>query len=183
MLATTSSQIAKLIRELREQAELTQAQLAKRVGTTQSVISRLENDDYEGHSLSMLYRIGRALDRRVTVALAPKHAAAEGVRETAPVYGATAAPKSAEAKATRSEDQFERLAERLAERFKAQGITKSDVEDAIRWARATPASHGFLERRGSIAVGPGSVVDDVREARRLRGAGGSRARGSRTGKR
>ena len=45
MRPATSSQIARLIRELREQAELTQAQLAERVGTTQSVISRLENDD------------------------------------------------------------------------------------------------------------------------------------------
>ncbi len=175
MRPTTSSQIAKLIRELREQAGLTQAQLAERVGTTQSVISRLENDDYEGHSLSMLYRIGRALDRRVTVTLAPTPAAASGVRETAPVYGTTAAAQSAEAEAALSGDQLERLAERLAERFAAQGITKSDVEDAIRWVRATPASHAFLARRGSIKGGPDSAVDAVREARRLRGSGRARA--------
>ena len=174
MPPTTSSQIAKLIRDLREQAELTQAQLAERVGTTQSVISRLEKDDYEGHSLSMLYRIGRALDRRVTVTLSPTHATASGARETAPVYGTTAAAGSAAAKVAPSEDLFERLAERLAERFRAQGVTKSDVEDAIRWVRATPASYAFLKRRGSIKVGPGSVVDDVREARRLRGTGGAR---------
>jgi len=175
MRPATSSQIAKLIRELREQAELTQAQLAERVGTTQSVISRLENDDYEGHSLSMLYRIGRALDRRVTVTLSPTHATASGVGETAPVYGTTAAAASAAAKAALSEDLFERLAERLAERFHAQGVTKSDVEDAIRWVRATPASYAFLERRGSIKVGPDNAVDAVREARRLRGTGSAPA--------
>ena len=171
----TSSQIAKLIRELREQAALTQAQLAERVGTTQSVISRLENDDYEGHSLSMLYRIGRALDRRVTVTLAPTPAAS-GVRETAPVYGTAALAKSVEYDTGLSGAELERFVDRLAELFQSQGVSKSDVEDAIRWVRATPASHPFLERRGSIKVGPGSVVDDVREARRLRGTVGRAGR-------
>ena len=34
-----------------------------------------------------------------------------------------------------SEDEFDRLAERIARRFKAKGITRSDVDDAIKWAR------------------------------------------------
>jgi hypothetical protein len=34
-----------------------------------------------------------------------------------------------------SEDEFDRLAARIAKRFKAKGITKSDIEDAIKWAR------------------------------------------------
>lgn len=34
-----------------------------------------------------------------------------------------------------SEDEFERLADRIAKRFKSKGIAKSDVEDAIKWAR------------------------------------------------
>ena len=34
-----------------------------------------------------------------------------------------------------SEDEFDRLADRIANRFKAKGITRSDVEDAIKWAR------------------------------------------------
>jgi AbrB family looped-hinge helix DNA binding protein len=34
-----------------------------------------------------------------------------------------------------SEDEFDRLADRIASRFKAKGITRSDVEDAIKWAR------------------------------------------------
>jgi len=37
------------------------------IGTTQSVISRLEDSDYEGHSLSMLDKIARALNKQVKI--------------------------------------------------------------------------------------------------------------------
>ena len=59
--------IARKIYELRTKARLSQAQLAKKVGTTQSVISRLEDADYEGHSLAMLRRIALALEKRVEI--------------------------------------------------------------------------------------------------------------------
>lgn len=49
--------LAVLVREMREDAGLTQTDLAKRIGTTQSVIARLENAEYTGHSLTMLERI------------------------------------------------------------------------------------------------------------------------------
>jgi ribosome-binding protein aMBF1 (putative translation factor) len=49
--------LALLVREMREGSGLTQAELAKKVGTTQSVIARLENAEYAGHSLTMLERI------------------------------------------------------------------------------------------------------------------------------
>ena len=52
--------LAVLVREMRESARLTQAELARRAGTTQSVIVRLENAEYSGHSLSMLERIASA---------------------------------------------------------------------------------------------------------------------------
>jgi len=55
----------------RTEAGLTQAQLAERVGTTQSVIARLEDADYEGHSLRMLGRIAGALGQRVEVRFVP----------------------------------------------------------------------------------------------------------------
>ena len=42
---------------MREDAGLTQAELAKKVGTTQSVIARLEDAEYAGHSLRMLKRV------------------------------------------------------------------------------------------------------------------------------
>ncbi|HEV1995313.1 MAG TPA: helix-turn-helix transcriptional regulator [Candidatus Acidoferrum sp.] len=52
--------LALLVREMREKAEFTQTELAKRVGTTQSVIARLEDAEYAGHSLTMLERIAGA---------------------------------------------------------------------------------------------------------------------------
>ncbi|MGA7914179.1 MAG: helix-turn-helix transcriptional regulator [Candidatus Acidiferrales bacterium] len=49
--------LALLVREMREEAGMTQAELAKKVGTTQSVIARLEDAEYTGHSLTMLERV------------------------------------------------------------------------------------------------------------------------------
>jgi transcriptional regulator with XRE-family HTH domain len=62
MFARTLHQIdlALLVREMREDTGLTQTELAKRVGTTQSVIARLEDAEYTGHSLAMLERIATA---------------------------------------------------------------------------------------------------------------------------
>lgn len=67
----TNAEMARKIYELRTRAKLTQAQLAKLVGTTPSVICRLEDADYDGHSLAMLRRIAAALNRRVEVRLVP----------------------------------------------------------------------------------------------------------------
>jgi ribosome-binding protein aMBF1 (putative translation factor) len=64
-------QIAAMIYNLRIEANLTQKQLADLAGTKQSVISRLEDADYEGHSLSMLNRIAKALNHRVVVGMIP----------------------------------------------------------------------------------------------------------------
>lgn len=65
--ARTNAEVAQLIYAARTKANLTQKELAKLVGTTQSVIARLEDADYEGHSLSMLNRIAAAMERRVEV--------------------------------------------------------------------------------------------------------------------
>ncbi|MGH7740619.1 MAG: helix-turn-helix domain-containing protein [Candidatus Eiseniibacteriota bacterium] len=65
--AILDAEIAEEIYALRTRARLTQKQLAARVGTTDSVISRLEDADYRGHSLRMLHRIAAALNRRVEV--------------------------------------------------------------------------------------------------------------------
>ena len=67
----TNAEIAREIFVLREKAGLTQKQLADLVGTTPSVICRLEDADYEGHSLSMLRRIAEVLGRRVEVRFVP----------------------------------------------------------------------------------------------------------------
>jgi ribosome-binding protein aMBF1 (putative translation factor) len=63
--------VARKIYRLRTQASLTQRQLAKLVGTTASVISRLEDADYKGHSLAMLNRVAAALNKRVTIEFVP----------------------------------------------------------------------------------------------------------------
>jgi ribosome-binding protein aMBF1 (putative translation factor) len=60
-------EMAQLVYDARTAAKLTQKELAALVGTTQPVIARLEDADYEGHSLSMLRRIAEALDRRIVV--------------------------------------------------------------------------------------------------------------------
>ena len=70
--ATLNAQVASSIYEARKAAELTQAELAELVGTRQSVISQLEDSDYEGHSLSMLRRIAHAMHRRVELRLIPE---------------------------------------------------------------------------------------------------------------
>lgn len=57
--------IAEEIYKARMKAGLTQAELAALVGTTTSVISRLEDTDYEGHSMSMLKRIASALGKEI----------------------------------------------------------------------------------------------------------------------
>ena len=59
--ARVNAAVAQLIYDARNRAGLSQAELAERIGTKQSVISRLEDADYEGHSLSMLQRIAAAL--------------------------------------------------------------------------------------------------------------------------
>jgi ribosome-binding protein aMBF1 (putative translation factor) len=69
--SSINAAVAQLIYDARSKAGLTQKQLAVRVGTQQSVIARLEDADYEGHSLSMLQRIACALNQRVEINLLP----------------------------------------------------------------------------------------------------------------
>jgi len=69
--ARANGEIARKIHRLRTAANLTQTQLAKLFGTTASVISRLEDADYEGHSLAMLRRIAAALNQRVEIRFVP----------------------------------------------------------------------------------------------------------------
>src|SRR4029453_11478616 len=66
-----NAQVARIIFEARTKAKLTQQQLAELAGTTQPVIARLEDADYDGHSLSMLRRIATALHQRLEIPLVP----------------------------------------------------------------------------------------------------------------
>ncbi len=75
-----NAEVARMIYELRKEADMTQKELADLIDTTQSVVSRLEDADYDGHSLSMLNRIARALNRRLSVQISSKNKYATQMR-------------------------------------------------------------------------------------------------------
>jgi ribosome-binding protein aMBF1 (putative translation factor) len=60
------------IRILREGAGMTQAELAKKIGTQPSQISRIEDADYAGHSVETLRRIAVALNATLRIELVPE---------------------------------------------------------------------------------------------------------------
>jgi ribosome-binding protein aMBF1 (putative translation factor) len=66
-------QAALTIQQARKKAGLTQVQLAKEIGTTQSVIARLEDANYKGHTLKILEHIAEALGRRVEIKFTPTY--------------------------------------------------------------------------------------------------------------
>ncbi len=68
---TVNAEVARLIYATRKMAGLTQTELAKLIGSKQPVIARLEDADYEGHSLTMLQRIAIALNQRVEINFVP----------------------------------------------------------------------------------------------------------------
>lgn len=90
----SNAAIARQIHALRTARGLTQRELADLVGTKQPVIARLEDADYEGHSLSMLSRIGEALGCSVSVSFVPR-SLATGVSMRASVAASRASGKSA----------------------------------------------------------------------------------------
>jgi ribosome-binding protein aMBF1 (putative translation factor) len=61
--------VARMIHQARTDAGLTQAELADLIGTKQQAIARLEDADYDGHSLRMLERIASALNRKLEVSM------------------------------------------------------------------------------------------------------------------
>jgi transcriptional regulator with XRE-family HTH domain len=73
---------------LRKESGLSQKELAKRIGTTQQQISRLESPSYEGHSLSMLRRVAEALGATIHIELLRgKQKKNIGIAENDPHYG------------------------------------------------------------------------------------------------
>jgi ribosome-binding protein aMBF1 (putative translation factor) len=72
--AAIDVQAAQLIYDMRTAAGLSQRDLAKLVGTTASVICRLEQAD-SGHSLALLTRIATALGHRIELRCVPQKAA------------------------------------------------------------------------------------------------------------
>jgi len=66
-----NTEIAQMIYDMRTEAGLTQRQLAKLIGSSASAICRLEDADYEGHSLSMLRRIATVLNKKIEIRVRP----------------------------------------------------------------------------------------------------------------
>src|SRR5688500_8893467 len=64
--------LGQLIYDLRTAAGLSQRQLAERMGTTQSVISRLEEGGGARNRLDTLARVATALDRHLIVSFPEK---------------------------------------------------------------------------------------------------------------
>lgn len=69
--ARINAEAAQLIYDARTKAGLTQKELADLIGTKQPVIARLEDADYEGHSLSMLQKIAAVLNQQVEIRFRP----------------------------------------------------------------------------------------------------------------
>ncbi|MCY3682714.1 MAG: helix-turn-helix transcriptional regulator [Gemmatimonadetes bacterium] len=65
------AEVAAQLYQIRIESGLSQRELAKKVGTSASVICRLENADYEGHSLAMLRRIAAALHKQIRISFHP----------------------------------------------------------------------------------------------------------------
>ncbi len=68
---TVNAEVARLIYKVRKAAGLTQTELAELIGSKQPVIARLEDADYEGHSLTMLQRIAISLNQRIEINFVP----------------------------------------------------------------------------------------------------------------
>ena len=64
-----NADVGQKIYDLRKKAGLTQKQLADKIGTSQSVISELEDASYEGNSLEMLTGVFLALGRRMNISI------------------------------------------------------------------------------------------------------------------
>lgn len=66
------SEVSHQLVRLRIARKLTQAQLAARIGCKQADISRLECEDYSGHTLGQLKKIVTSLNAELEIALVPK---------------------------------------------------------------------------------------------------------------
>jgi DNA-binding XRE family transcriptional regulator len=69
--------LGRQIRALRESRKLSQSQLAKALGTQAPAISRIEDADYDGHSLRILRKIADFFGQNLIVSFQPKRATRE----------------------------------------------------------------------------------------------------------
>jgi len=60
-------EIAHRLHRLRRENGLTQAQLARKMGTSQQAVARLERLDYRGYTLTTLRKAARALNKKIRI--------------------------------------------------------------------------------------------------------------------
>ena len=70
--SSLGADIAHLLKASRSNAGLSHLELARRVGTNASTISRFEDPEFNGHSLFILDRLAMALDCRLQIRFIPK---------------------------------------------------------------------------------------------------------------
>ena len=63
------NEIAKMVVQMRQQAHLTQQELAEKAGTTQPVIARLESDSYSRIPNLGLTKLAFAADAKIKIAI------------------------------------------------------------------------------------------------------------------
>lgn len=81
--------VALQIAALRQQAGLSQKELAKLLKTSQQHVSRLESPSYEGHTVGTLRRVAEALHARVRIIFEPEESGTgKRVAESPAPYGA-----------------------------------------------------------------------------------------------
>ena len=68
-LQFTIDDVEAVIAEAREKRKMTQKQLAERIGTSQSVIARIENPSYDRFTIRTLRKIANALDANLEISL------------------------------------------------------------------------------------------------------------------
>jgi transcriptional regulator with XRE-family HTH domain len=69
--------LSQQLRAARLASGLTQEELAARMGTSQNAISRLENLNYAGHTLSTVLRYVQHTGHRVEISIIDRHAEVE----------------------------------------------------------------------------------------------------------
>lgn len=73
-LARLNLGISRALKQFRQEAKLSQADLAKMVGVNQSLISRLERQDCDGYSISTLFRIFDKMNLDIEIAFVEREA-------------------------------------------------------------------------------------------------------------
>ena len=76
--------IAEQIAKARQAEGLTQEGLARRMGTSQPTVARLERGDYRGYTLTTLAKAAGALRHRLRIELEPAHGRAGSIRKACP---------------------------------------------------------------------------------------------------